>query len=119
MADNCGEVGTEAGAYVVMLSSCPEENAARGMARVLIEERLAACVSILPGVESVYRWQGKVETSHEWLLLAKTRIERYSELESAVRKLHPDELPEIICLPVVAGFAAYLNWVSGEVGLGS
>ncbi len=105
--------------HVLVLCSCPEEVAARSIANTLIEQGLAACASILPGVESVYRWRGKVESSREWLLLVKTRIERYAELESLVRKLHPDELPEIICLPVATGLAGYLDWVSEEVGLGS
>ncbi len=105
--------------HVVLLSSCPKEAAARSIAQTLIEQHLAACVSILPGVESVYRWQGQVETSREWLLIAKTRVERYTELEFVIRELHPDELPEIICLPVAAGLAGYLNWISEEVGLGT
>ncbi len=79
-----------------------------------MERRLAACVSILPQVRSVYRWQGKVEDSPEILLLIKSRRALFPALEEAVRALHSYEVPELIALPVVEGLAPYLNWIDQE-----
>jgi periplasmic divalent cation tolerance protein len=90
--------------------ACPAA-AAEALATALVEGRLAACVNILPGVRSVYRWQGQVERAEECLLLAKTTPARYAALEAEVRRLHPYELPEIVAVNVAGGFSAYLHWV--------
>ena len=90
--------------------SCPAE-AAEGLATALVEQRLAACVSLVPGVRSVYRWQGQVERAAETLLIAKTSGARYAELEAEVRRRHPYELPEIVAVNVAGGLPAYLQWV--------
>jgi periplasmic divalent cation tolerance protein len=90
--------------------TCPAE-AAPALAEALVRERLAACVSALPGVRSVYRWEGRLEQADETLLVAKTSQDRYDALEAAVRRLHPYELPEIVAVHVARGLPAYLRWV--------
>lgn len=99
---------------VAVLITAPEEETARRIARALVEERLAACVNLLPGVRSIYRWQGAVEEATEVLLIAKTHAERVAALAARVRALHPYELPEVVTLPVTDGSEAYLRWVVAE-----
>ncbi|MBI2495367.1 MAG: divalent-cation tolerance protein CutA [Candidatus Omnitrophica bacterium] len=100
---------------LVVLVTCPTRAIARRLASRLIEERLAACVNALPGVESIFRWQGKVERCREILLVIKTTARRFPQLRAAVRNLHPYDVPEIIALPVVAGHTPYLRWVRSIV----
>jgi periplasmic divalent cation tolerance protein len=90
--------------------SCPAA-AAEPLAAALVEARLAACVNILPGVRSVYRWQGGLERADETLLLAKTGAQRYAALEAEVRRLHPYELPEVVAVHVARGLPDSLQWV--------
>ena len=97
-------------AVVVLLTAASGEEAAR-LAEMLVGARLAACVQILPGVESVYRWEGEVRREPEVLLLAKTTAGRSPAIEREVRALHSYETPEIIALPVVAASAPYLEWL--------
>jgi periplasmic divalent cation tolerance protein len=97
-------------AIVVLMTAANGEEAAR-LADMLVGAQLAACVQILPEMESVYRWQGKIERQSEVLLLAKTTKEKFDELEREVRALHSYDTPEIIAVPVVAGSAPYLHWV--------
>jgi len=97
-------------AIVVFMTAANGEEAAR-LADLLVGANLAACVQILPGVESVYRWQGKIERQSEVLLLAKTRKSKFDELEREVRALHSYDTPEIIAVPVTAGSAPYLAWL--------
>jgi periplasmic divalent cation tolerance protein len=85
------------------------------IAHELVERRLAACVQVLGPVRSTYRWRAGVQTEEEWLCLAKTRRDRYEQVEAAIRELHPYELPEVLATPVEAGWAEYLSWVDGEV----
>ncbi len=99
---------------VVVLVTAPEQETARRIARALVEERLAACVNLIPGVHSIYRWQGAVEEATEVLLIAKTHAERSAALAARVRALHPYELPEVVTLPVTDGSEAYLRWVVAE-----
>lgn len=99
---------------LLVLTNCPDEETAERIARALVENRLAACVNELPSVESTYRWQGRVERAVEVPLLIKCTRERYAALEEAIRQLHPYTVPEIIAIPVVAGFAPYLRWVADE-----
>jgi periplasmic divalent cation tolerance protein len=101
--------------YRLVLSTCPDEPAAASLAERLVAAGLAACVSIVPGVRSVYRWQGHTETSGEVLLLIKTRQEAYPALEDLLRRHHPYELPEIIRVPIDAGLPAYLAWIDSLV----
>jgi periplasmic divalent cation tolerance protein len=97
-------------AIVVLITAANGEEAAR-LADMLVGSRLAACVQILPPMESVYRWQGNVERQSEVLLIAKTTRERFDELEREVRALHSHDTPEIIAVPVLAGSADYLKWL--------
>jgi periplasmic divalent cation tolerance protein len=103
---------------LLVLSNLPDEASAYALARQLVEQRIAACVNILPPVQSVYQWQGQVEQATEVTLLMKTTHLRYPELESAIRNAHPYEVPEIIAVPIVAGLPAYLNWVEQETTKG-
>jgi periplasmic divalent cation tolerance protein len=102
------------GEVVLLLLTAPDEETGRRLAHALVEERLAACVNLLPGVRSIYRWKGAVEEASEVLLLAKTRAGRVAALAARVRALHPYELPEVVALPVTDGSRAYLRWVVAE-----
>lgn len=98
----------------MMMTAGSREEAVR-LADALIVARLAACVQILPEIESVYHWKGQVERAPEILLLAKTTRENFAALEAAVRSLHSYETPEIIALPVTAASAPYLEWLTANV----
>ena len=99
---------------LALLTNVPNEALARHMGAYLVEQKLAACVNILGACESMYRWQGKVETAREIPLLIKTTQARYGEVEAAIIRLHPYDVPEIIVLPIAQGWPAYLNWVRSE-----
>jgi len=101
--------------YCCVLSTVPNIKKARTLAGLLVSRRIAACVQILPGLESHYRWRGKKETSEEVLLLIKTEASVYKQLEKILLKNHPYEVPEIVCLPITKGSKTYLKWISGEV----
>ena len=103
---------------LICFCTCPDTDTAERLAEALVEERLAACVNILPGLRSVYRWQAEVERADETLLLIKTTAGRYADLEAAVRAQHPYEVPEIIALPVVQGLPDYLAWLNAETQMG-
>ncbi len=98
----------------VVLMTAPDQEVAQRIARTLVEERLAACVNLVPGVRSIYRWQGSVEDDAEILLLAKTGRARCAALAARVQALHPYELPEIVVLPVDGGSQRYLDWIVSE-----
>jgi periplasmic divalent cation tolerance protein len=98
--------------YQLILTTCPNVRSARRIARVLVEERLAACVNILPIAQSIYRWRGQVETAREFLLIIKSRGRDFPVIEKRLRRLHPYELPEIIAVPVADGYARYLSWIA-------
>ena len=97
------------------LCSCPDEATARSLASGLVEEQLAACVSLLPRVLSVYRWQGRVQEDAEVLLLIKTTQERFPQVRDYLAATHPYELPEVIAVPVAQGYEPYLDWVAASV----
>jgi periplasmic divalent cation tolerance protein len=99
---------------LLVLTNCPDEESANAMALALVEERLAACVSILPRVQSIYRWQGTVESATEIPLFIKSTTTNYPALEAAIRDRHPYKVPEIIALAVERGLPAYLDWVTTE-----
>lgn len=99
---------------LVVLTNCPDDEVADRIARTLVESGLAACVNRLAPVSSIYRWRGAVERATETPLLIKTTRERYTEVEQAIRALHPYEVPEIIALAIEAGFAPYLRWIVDE-----
>lgn len=99
---------------LLVLTNLPDEPSARALAHQLVEQQLAACVNIQTGVQSVYRWQGSIEEASEVSLLIKTTAARYAELEVAIKAAHPYEVPEIIALPITAGWPQYLDWLSKE-----
>jgi periplasmic divalent cation tolerance protein len=100
---------------LVVLVTAPDAEAAAGLARALVEERLAACGNVVPGLRSVYRWEGAVRDEPEALLLLKTTRDRFEALREAVLRLHPYQVPEVLALPVEAGSAPYLAWLSAQV----
>jgi len=100
---------------ILVLTTFPDPETARRIARILVEEKLAACANLLPRVESIYRWQGAIETASEVLALIKTTTWKYQLLEARIRALHPYELPEIISLRIDAGQADYLRWIEQSV----
>ena len=101
---------------LLVLSSWPDLNGARTAARLLVEERCVACASLIPAMESIYRWKEKIESAAEVLVLMKTTFSQYPALELRIKQMHPYEVPEILCFPVSAGFAAYLSWVEDSCG---
>ncbi len=101
-------------AHRVVLISAPGAEAGRRLARALVEERLAACGSVVPEVTSVYRWRGAVEEEAEALVVLKTATDRVEALTRRARELHPYEVPEILALPVASGDPGYLRWVVEE-----
>jgi periplasmic divalent cation tolerance protein len=105
--------------FLVSITTNSSEEAER-IAEALVQERLAACVNIVPAITSIYRWQGEVHRDSEVLLIAKSRPESFESLAARVKELHSYEVPEIIALPITAGSKAYLKWidesVQGEIG---
>jgi len=101
--------------YRLVLSTCPDMQVAESLAGMLVAERLAACVNILPGARSVYEWQGKVEHEQECLLLIKTRPDRLARLEQRLLEEHPYELPELIAVPIEEGLHSYLSWIDTQL----
>lgn len=96
--------------------TCPDIESASRLADALVDERLAACVNLLPGLRSVYRWQGAIERGDEVLLLIKTTRARLPALSARVVELHPAELPEVVAVEVAGGLPAYLDWVAEQTG---
>jgi periplasmic divalent cation tolerance protein len=99
---------------LICFCTCPDPATAERIAGTLVAERLAACVNVLPGLRSVYRWKGAVERADEVLLLIKTRPDRYPALQDRVQELHPYELPELVAVETDSGLPAYLRWVVDE-----
>jgi len=99
----------------IVLSTAGSEEEARKIAQHLVEHQLAACVNIVPQIESVYRWQGKMESSREWLLLIKTSAGHFPAVRDAIRKLHSYDLPECIAINIEDGSAEYLQWLENSV----
>ena|ERR1700690_165447 len=100
---------------VLVLTTAGSESEARKIAHALVERRLAACVNVIPRIQSVYRWQGKVEQAVEYLLLIKTLQSREEQVRAAIRELHSYELPECISTAIENGSAEYLKWLSDSV----
>lgn len=101
--------------FVQTATTTPGRAVARRIARKLVDSRLAACVQIVGPIESIYRWQGRVETAREWLCLIKTTRARYREVAATVEALHPYDTPEIVALPIAAGSRRYLEWLAAAV----
>jgi periplasmic divalent cation tolerance protein len=101
--------------FQIVLSTCADREQAERIAHHLVEQHLAACVNILPGVQSIYRWQGAVESAAEVLLLIKTSSARSQDVQSTIASLHSYEVPEFLILPVLAGSEAYLAWLGASL----
>ena len=99
----------------IVLTMTGSEDEARNIASTLVERQLAACVNIVPQIESIYRWQGKVESAQEWLLLIKTSAEKFAEVRDAIRELHSYDLPECIAINIEDGSPAYLQWIADSI----
>ena len=99
---------------VVLITTGSREEAGH-IANALVAEMMVACVNVIPGVTSVYRWQGEVQRALEWLLIVKTRSEMLDQIIRRVKELHSYEVPEIIALPLAGGSDTYLRWIDGEV----
>jgi periplasmic divalent cation tolerance protein len=111
-----GDERTVAQRVRVALVTVPDAEAGRELARKVVEERLAACGNVIPGLVSVYRWKGDVHEDPEALVVFKTTEDALPELERRVVELHPYEVPEFLALPLTHGHLPYLRWVAGEVG---
>ncbi len=99
---------------IVLMTAGSQEEADR-IAQALVTEMLAACVNVIPGITSVYRWEGKLRRDQEWLLVAKSRHDVLADLTQRVQALHSYDVPEIIALPLTGGSEAYLRWIDSEV----
>jgi periplasmic divalent cation tolerance protein len=100
----------------IVLSTAGSEDEARKIAQYLVEHQFAACVNVIPQIESIYRWQGKVESSREWLLLIKTSVECFAAVRDALSELHSYDLPECIALAIEDGSPEYLHWLADSTG---
>lgn len=101
---------------LLILVTAPDEETARRLARGLVGERLAACVNLVPGLRSIYRWDEGIEEAAEWLLLVKSTSARYDVVESWIRQHHPYDVPECVAIPIVEGSAPYLEWLRSAAG---
>jgi periplasmic divalent cation tolerance protein len=99
----------------IVLTTAGSEEEARRIARHLVENRLAACVNILPQIRSIYRWQNNVDEAQEWLLMVKTTVAAFPSVRDAIGKIHSYDLPECICLSAEDGSPPYLQWISDSV----
>jgi periplasmic divalent cation tolerance protein len=102
-------------APVLVMSAVGAQTDAERIARALVEERVAACVNIVPGITSIYRWKGAVEQEPELLLVIKTMAAQLDALKARLLELHPYELPEVVVLPIGGGHQAYLDWIAEQV----
>jgi periplasmic divalent cation tolerance protein len=100
---------------LLVCSTFPEVETARRIAQQLVTEKLAACANIIPAVESIYRWQDKIENAQETIVFFKTTADRYPAFQGKLKSLHPYEVPEIICLRIADGLPEYLKWVGENV----
>ncbi len=99
----------------LVLTAAGSKEEARKIARTLVERRLAACINILPQVESIYRWEGEIEDAQEWLLLIKTTGAAFERVRDAIRELHSYDVPECICISIENGSPEYLQWIGDSV----
>jgi periplasmic divalent cation tolerance protein len=98
---------------IIVLIAAGSEEEAHKIAKLLVNEKKAACVNIVPGVDSIFRWKGKIDSAHESLLLVKTRASLFPEIISLVKEAHSYEVPEVIALPIIGGSEEYLKWLDG------
>ena len=101
--------------YLLVISTCPNQDVAKQLAGKIIDEHLAACVNILPNIVSVYKWQGSMEESSESMMLIKSTKQQYENLQSLIVEEHPYELPEVIAVPISGGLPEYLAWINNVI----
>lgn len=101
--------------HIVVFVTAPEKKEARLIARALVEKKLAACVNIVDNIESVFRWEGKLDCAKETLLVIKTRKQKLAAVTALVRSLHSYKVPEVIALPVNGGYSKYLRWIDDSL----
>ncbi len=101
--------------YIQVTTTTEHREDADRIARALVDARLAACVQIEGPITSTYRWEGRIQTSPEWRCVVKTRQDLFGQIERAIREIHPYEVPQILAVPIVAGSAAYLDWLNEEL----
>ena len=101
---------------IIVFSACGSAEEAKKLARHLVETRAAACVNVIPGIYSVFHWEGKLDEASEWMLIIKSTRERLEALKAELRKMHSYLVPEVVAMPIVDGSAEYLEWVDREVG---
>jgi len=101
--------------YIQVITTTETADDAEAIARALVEQRLAACVQVSGPIQSTYRWKGAIETSPEWQCTAKSRGDRYAEIEAVIRRLHPYDEPEILAVAIVAGSPSYLQWLDDQL----
>ena len=102
---------------VLVITNFPDKNGAIVLANALIKQQLAACVNVLSSCTSVYRWQGKIESTEEIPVLIKTQRQHYERVEHLIKMMHPYELPEVIMVPIIGGLPAYLQWIADETSI--
>ena len=103
--------------YRIVLVTCGSIQEARKIARLVVQKKLAACANIVPAIESVYRWKGKVERAREVLMVIKTAAAQVRQLEREVKRAHSYDIPEFIVLPIVSGSSEYLDWIGQNAGV--
>ncbi len=101
--------------FYIVFTTCPSNESADRIAKLLIDQKLAACVNVFPGVHSYYHWKGKSEIAAEHLLLIKSRRDLFDALRTVITSAHPYELPEIIAVPLTAGNSPYLAWLDSNL----
>jgi len=103
--------------YMLVLCSCPDQEIATTIAENIVAQHLAACINIVPGIKSIYHWQGNVESAEESLMLIKTHQQKLSSLQNTITTMHPYEVPEIISLDISNGLPKYLDWITSSMRL--
>lgn len=109
-----GEKNTMSAQQIIVLITVPSKDVGLKIARILVENGLAACVNLLPGIRSVYRWEGSIAEDEELLLIVKTKQSLFETLSDTVTQNHPYDVPEVIALPIVTGLKEYLSWMDEE-----
>ena len=101
--------------YIIIFITCNDAEEAQNMAELIVEQRMAACVNIVPNINSSFWWEGKIESAQESLLLIKTKADKLPEIIQSVKAVHTNTIPEIIALSIIGGNQDYLNWIDNEV----
>lgn len=101
--------------YIQIFTTVEKREDAEKIAKTVVERRLAGCVQVLGPIKSTYWWKGDIETAEEWLCIIKSKKNLYTEIEKAIKEIHPYETPEIIAIPIIAGYEGYLKWLDNEL----